>query len=412
VLFSAIVQNLTRALNAPRISVLDYGSAPDVWHEVVDGKQVNIDLINLRFSWRVYLPNNAFRIFGLLVLCKLVPLSGVRSALIGGNPWVKQILASKVNLSIAGGDSFSDIYGLRRFIYVALPQILVLLLGKPLVLLPQTYGPLKGRCSRMIARFIFRRATLIFSRDEAGCKVITDLAPGNIIPVKVMPDIGFSMEPSPVPDEVLARLSDFRQKEILIGLNVSKLLFMGGYSSKNMFGLYTDYPVLVRSVVDFCINSLKARILLVPHVAGGLESDESEETLCRELFKELEPKYPGQILYCDDHLDHRQTKSLIGQCDLFIGARMHACVAAVSQCVPTVALAYSQKFKGVMDLVGSGVRVLDLRQEDSQSLCSGLREAIDLKSQWRADLKRKMPSITSAICGLFQSELLDVPSNR
>jgi polysaccharide pyruvyl transferase WcaK-like protein len=150
----------------------------------------------------------------------------------------------------------------------------------------------------------------------------------------------------------------------------------------------------------------------VPHVAGGAESEESEETLCRELFKELEPKYPGRILYCDDRLDHRQTKSLIGQCDLFIGARMHACVAAVSQCVPTVALAYSQKFKGVMDLVGSGVRVLDLRQEDTHSLCSGLREVIDLKSQWQADLKRKMPFITSEICGLFQSELLDVPSNR
>jgi len=80
-----------------------------------------------------------------------------------GKSWVSKILASKVHLSIAGGDSFSDIYGLRRFIYVALPQILVLLLGKPLVLLPQTYGPLKGRCSRMIARFIFRRAALICS---------------------------------------------------------------------------------------------------------------------------------------------------------------------------------------------------------------------------------------------------------
>jgi len=95
------------------------------------------------------------------------------------------------------------------------------------------------------------------------------LVPGDTIRVKVVPDIGFSMEPSPIPGDVLARVSDFRQKEILIGLNVSKLLFMGGYSSKNMFGLCTDYPALVRSVIDFAINNLNARILLVPHVAGA-----------------------------------------------------------------------------------------------------------------------------------------------
>jgi len=34
-----------------------------------------------------------------------------------------------------------------------------------------------------------------------------------------------------------------------------------------------------------------------------------------------------------------ETKFLIGHCDFFVGARMHACIAAVSQYVPAVTLA-------------------------------------------------------------------------
>ena len=45
-------------------------------------------------------------------------------------------------------------------------------------------------------------------------------------------------------------------------------------------------------------------------------------------------------------------KYLIGQCDFFVGSRMHSCIAAVSQCVPAVSIAYSDKFIGVMATLG------------------------------------------------------------
>ena len=55
-------------------------------------------------------------------------------------------IISEVDIAVAvsGGDSFSDIYGLSRFFYVALPQLLITIMGKKLVFLPQTIGPLKG----------------------------------------------------------------------------------------------------------------------------------------------------------------------------------------------------------------------------------------------------------------------------
>ena len=65
-----------------------------------------------------------------------------------------------------------------------------------------------------------------------------------------------------------------------------------------------------------------------------------------------------------------ELKSVIGLCDMFIGGKMHANIAATSMGVPTVAIQYkrySQKFNGIMRLLGQEKYVCDrLSLEDVQ----------------------------------------------
>jgi colanic acid/amylovoran biosynthesis protein len=82
------------------------------------------------------------------------------AALARRNRWLQAVQEADVALAVSGGDSFSDIYGLGRFMYVALPQLLVMAVGKPLVLLPQTIGPFAGPTARAIARAIVRYSRL------------------------------------------------------------------------------------------------------------------------------------------------------------------------------------------------------------------------------------------------------------
>lgn len=49
-----------------------------------------------------------------------------------------------------------------------------------------------------------------------------------------------------------------------------------------------------------------------------------------------------------------QLKDCIARCSFFIGARTHATIAAYSSCVPTLAVGYSVKAKGIAtDLFGT-----------------------------------------------------------
>ncbi len=92
-----------------------------------------------------------------------------------GNPAVRCLREADAVLDITGGDSFTDMYGPRRFRAGSAFKRLVLALGKPLILLPQTYGPYRDPRHRAIAADIVRRAAMAWARDERSFATLREL---------------------------------------------------------------------------------------------------------------------------------------------------------------------------------------------------------------------------------------------
>ncbi len=386
------------------ICIVDYGCKSIPYVARFKERTVLIESVLLRFSKKPWQPNHILRLLAMAVFLRLPISAALRQKVISSNPWLCSIDQPRVYLSIAGGDSFSDIYGMQRLLYVALPQILALMLGKPLVLLPQTYGPFKSRIARGIARFILKRARLIYSRDQQGLKVVAELLGRNDPRVRFAYDMGFALEPLfPTPD-VQEHLRGLKQKGYFVGFNVSGLLYMGGYRRNNMFGLKTDYPSLVRAILDFLIVKQGCQVLLVPHVFGDKADSESDVPACKRIMAELADKYKGRLHYLEGNFDQHEIKYVIGQCDFFMGSRMHACIAALSQCVPTVGLAYSRKFAGVLESIGGGSRVVDLRETDEEQVLTAIGETIQNKTNFRRELEERMPKIKESVLDLFTGD--------
>jgi polysaccharide pyruvyl transferase WcaK-like protein len=60
-----------------------------------------------------------------------------------------------------------------------------------------------------------------------------------------------------------------------------------------------------------------------------------------------------RVIQLEDH-NAMELKGYISRCRLFIGARTHATIAAYSSCVPTLAVGYSVKAKGIAkDIFGT-----------------------------------------------------------
>jgi colanic acid/amylovoran biosynthesis protein len=348
------------------ISVLDYGRQRFRRTLVLHGRTTSIEFVNMRFSKKFYLRNNIAFLILMAVLNRYLFPKWLQNKIIQGNPILRHLQETDVVASIAGGDSFSDIYGLVRLLYETLPQFLVLLMGKRLVLFPQTLGPFKSWISQRIAR------------------------PHGI-------DLG--------------NLVERRAETPLVGLNVSGLLNSGGYSGSNMFGLKVDYPAMVRRLVEYVISEKGARVLLVPHVHGepGSSGDlESDERACSQLYEELKAKFPGKLFLVEGIRTTPEIKYVIGCCDLFIGSRMHACIAALSLEVPAIALSYSDKFKGVWQSINMQELVADPRQLDEREIIRVIGEAFEKREQLRQQLRQTIPNVKQQIIVRLQ-EILAIP---
>jgi colanic acid/amylovoran biosynthesis protein len=359
------------------ITLLDFGKQP--WIFKIQEKNGNsVNCLNIRFSYKVFLPNNIVFLIFLALLQRCVPGKAMKQAIVNSNKYLKEIMSMDYYGAISAGDSFASIYGLPHFFYVTLPMLLIIFSGKNLVLLPQTYGPFKAGFYSIIATFIFKRAAVIMSRDYKAKALLEKLLPKKYQDkLRFCCDVAFLLKPhAPQKNETLTRF--FNTARPKIGFNISGLLWIGGYTGKNMFGLLSDYKATVEKIVAWALQDTDADVLLVPHVFGDERVAESDVLACGSFYtKHLEGYSKSdidRITVVDREFDHAEIKSIIGQCDFFIGSRMHACIAAISQSVPAISLAYSDKFIGVMEMLEIPELVVDLRKIEGDGIMKNIAE--------------------------------------
>ena len=127
---------------------------------------------------------------------------------------------------------------------------------------------------------------------------------------------------------------EWRSRQI-IGLNFSPM----------MMGNIIDKAAIRNSLLNLVEYILRKdfNVLLIPHVRLHFNDDINELFPIYDYFKNTE-----RIFLIDDKtLNARQLKSIISQCELFIGARTHATIAAYSTFVPTLSIGYSVKSRGI-----------------------------------------------------------------
>jgi polysaccharide pyruvyl transferase WcaK-like protein len=403
-LASGAITSLLECHPNSQVKLLDYGRRPDAYTIITEQGPVKVDLINIRFSKRIYLRNNIARLLMTAFLLKLLP-QRVRAHIIFRSSVLRLICDADIVASIAGGDSFSDIYGLGRLLYVTLPQLLSLALDKPLILLPQTIGPFNGFLSRRIASYILQRASLVYSRDRQSFKEIGSLI-GNVKePQRILfsYDVAFVLRPSANGVKKPLWVRGNTDISTRIGFNISGLLYMGGYTHDNMFRLKSDYRQLVYAIIQHLTEKHGADIVLVPHVYGSGKDSESDADACREVYEYFKSHPHGNVHFIEDKYNQHQIKFLIGQFDLFLGSRMHACIAALSQCVPAIGLAYSRKFQGVFESIKMGELVIDLCEYDENSVIKFIDKVYQKRLRLKAQLELEMPAVRDSVLSLFKN---------
>ena len=234
------------------------------------------------------------------------------------------------------GDSFSDIYSKKYYDRLILDKRIAEAMCKNYILLPQTYGPFNYKGSGKKAKGVFKRAKYIYCRDEMSQKILESKF--NIKNSELVTDMAFLL---PYDKD---RFS-FDTNKIKLGINVSGLLYQGGFESSNQFNLKINYKEYINELIEKYSNDEKYEVHLIPHVIDLNENAHDDDY---KTIEKIHNQYANTIL-APAFKNPIEAKSYISNMDIFSGARMHSTIAAFSTGVPCIPVSYSRKFEGLFN---------------------------------------------------------------
>jgi len=371
------------ARGAGPISVADHGRG--CRRGALAGAQV--DLVGLSPSRRFW------RAESLGAVRALVGLGG------GPSPTARHLARSAAILDASGGDSFTDLYGPRRFRAMAGTKRLALSAGARLILLPQTLGPFRDKAHRAEAARLLRAARAVWVRDMQSLETLRDLLGDAFDPEHHRAGVDMALAlPRRQPraalggqvDRWLAGARGFP----LAGLNVSGLLCNQPEAARARFGLAKPHPAQIEAAARAVLASdPDMHLLLVPHVHRPQGDPESDLAAAEALSARLGPDCPGRVEVLRGNPGAMELKWVLSRLDWFAGARMHATIGAFSSGVPTLGLGYSDKAEGVFEQCGLGGHVADLRIQNAEALAAEVSFSVARREETRAALATRLPAL-------------------
>lgn len=303
----------------------------------------------------------------------------------------KKLKQSDFILDIGQGDSFADIYGKRRFDWINNMYKIGRKYHKPYCILPQTIGPYKDDAIRKEAVKSIRSCKCVMTRDKQSYDYLKDILPD--VKASEIIDVAFFMPYTK---------KNFEDKYVHVGLNVSALLWHGGYTRDNQFGLKDDYQKVVRSVIEYFLKIPDVKLHLVPHVVGGERHIENDYAVSYDLCEEYDNP---QLVLAPLFLDPVAAKGYISGLDFFMGARMHATIGAFSSGVPVVPMAYSRKFNGLFEDTLNYHHMVDMKTDNMDEIMKIVSDGFANRKQLKSEIDTAMNGVVRERKELLMSNL-------
>ena len=273
-----------------------------------------------------------------------------------------------------GGDSYTDIYTLKRLFLAFVSILLVEIMGIKVIFTPQTIGPFNTLLGKIMGAIPLKLADKVFTRDEKGDVFLNSIG----VHSERTRDVSTFMKPQKV---------DYEVKPNTIGININGLMWENNY--EGLENCFDSYKTLLKALTDNLLEK-GYNVLFVPHTYSiTKEFGENDYKAILEFMKNYQNN--EKITYLDKEYTAPELKYIISQTDFFIGSRMHSNLAALTTSTPTVALSYSYKFDGtfkMFDVSKCVINAKNIKENDIPKIVEQILNLINQKEQIKEKLKK------------------------
>ena len=173
---------------------------------------------------------------------------------------------------------------------------------------------------------------------------------------------------------------------INVGLNISGLLWHGGYTGNNELGIKDDYQKSIRRIIDFFLQKENVKLHLVPHVVNQERGLENDYAVSLDIVEEYSNP---RIILSPFFFSPIEAKNYISGLDFFMGARMHSTIAAFSSGVPVIPMSYSRKFNGLFQETLDYNHFVDLKTDDVETIMNIIQKDFENRNKLHIEIENK-----------------------
>lgn len=285
------------------------------------------------------------------------------------NPGVNQFRSSyyKADLvmSVPGNQFFSK----GRFGWPFPVNIADILLAhyyhKPLIVLPQSIGPLNRWWEKALIRNGYGKARWIFLRDDCSLKLAESLG----LPlekVRYVPDLALGLCPGNS-DNAIKILKSYGVDLTRPTLGVTLISRMSRSLNREAISRY--YEVIKASLAKFA-RMFRIQLVFFNQVTGPMIEENDgipTERIVTSLMQD-----GIEAIHIEEKLSPAMLKACYGQMDAFLATRLHSGIYAIGMLVPTLFIGYLTKTRGVVKSLNLEDDFIDITELSPEIVLSKL----------------------------------------
>jgi len=252
-------------------------------------------------------------------------------------------------------------------------------LGKPVYLYAQSIGPFAGSHQAWFVRWALSRVRLVEVREEVSGRLLDGWRMPT--PVRRVADAAFLLTARPPGEGTWIPGASGRPT---VGMTVRKWF-------RNRMQQAT-YEQTMAGFVDWLVGERGAEVIFLPQVTFAEGGDDDQET-ARRVVAAVARRDLVRLI--EDELDAEQIKWLCGRMELFVGTRMHSNIFALSLGVPTLAIAYQPKTRGIMASLGLEDFVVPIENLSLETL----RDRFETLSRQKAKIREHLERVICEVEG-------------
>jgi len=274
--------------------------------------------------------------------------------------------------------------------------IIAIRLKKPFVLLSHSFGPFNNKGSKIILRFVLSRAEIVTVREKVSQKLLEEIGIKN--QVRVTPDTAFAFnienrERKEIRRRLFKKYNKLQYQTFAI-ITARQWDFPG--INKRVAGkLYENYLSVLAKTADFLITNYVNKVVLVAHTMGDHDAKENDSIPIDAIFEKIKNK--EHVVIIKDDLSPYELLCLYGSAEAMIGTRLHSVIFSYLSGTPAIAIAYTHKTKGIMQMIGMERYVINIETMDFEKMKSLIEDLYLHQDKIRANVIEKVSQFRDQI---------------